>query len=199
LTTEPLNLVADVSNRAQVMGVIPEALQRFGRVDVLVNAAGILLRESMLSHRPESWATTLGVNLDGPFWLSQAFVREKLRSATGGSIVNVCSAEALYPRPGHIAYSTSKGALLMLTRAMALELAPHGIRVNAVGPGVIETPMNADVRSDDAASSELRERIPLGRFGKPAEVADVIEFLASERAAYVTGAFLLIDGGWTVH
>ncbi|MBV9334792.1 MAG: glucose 1-dehydrogenase, partial [Solirubrobacterales bacterium] len=179
--------LADVADRARVFEVVADAEERFGRLDVLVNAAGILIREGALEHSLDAWRRTVGVNLDGPFWFSQAFARAQLGAGRGGSILNIASIEAPRPQPNHVAYSASKGALLMLTKAMALDLAPHGVRVNAVGPGVIETPINASLRADPVRSERLRAQIPLGRFGAPGEVANVIAFLVSDEASYITG------------
>jgi len=179
--------------------LVEQAEQQFGRLDVLVNAAGILRRTGILEHSLKDWNDTLGVNLDGAFWLCQAFTRRLLAAGRTGAIVNIASIEALYPLTNHVAYSASKGALLMLTKAMALDLAPHGIRVNAVGPGAIATNMNADLRADRVRSGALLDGIPMGRFGEPPEVAEVVAFLASDQSSYMTGAFVLVDGGWAVH
>jgi NAD(P)-dependent dehydrogenase (short-subunit alcohol dehydrogenase family) len=191
--------LVDVGDRRAVMSFVDETVQRFGVPKVLVNAAGILLRSSALEHTREAWEATFRVNLDGAFWLAQAFTRAALAAGARGSIVNITSIEALYPLTNHIAYSSSKGALLMLTKAMAIELAPRGIRVNAIGPGVIATAMNADLRADSQRSAALLAQIPFGRFGEPDEVAEAVAFLASDRASYITGSLLLVDGGWAAH
>jgi NAD(P)-dependent dehydrogenase (short-subunit alcohol dehydrogenase family) len=169
-----------------------------GRLDVLVNAAGILLRHPLLEHPLADWRRTLDVNLKAPFRLSRAAIR-LMRAAGSGAIVNVCSFESLRPLPGHAAYTASKGALWMLTRATAYEVAPYGVRVNAVAPGVTRTAMNADLRADPAAAAPVLARHPMGRFGEPDEVAAAIAWLASDDAAFVTGALLAVDGGLSTH
>jgi NAD(P)-dependent dehydrogenase (short-subunit alcohol dehydrogenase family) len=181
-------LVADVTGE--------EALVAAGEADILVNAAGLLLRHDLLEHPLEDWQRTLEVNLEGPRRLSREFARAHIAAGTGGAIVNVCSIESFTALPGHAAYTASKTGLLMLTRAFALELAPHGIRVNAVAPGVTETGMNAGLRADPAEAGALTAAIPQGRFATPEEQAAGICFLASPEASYVTGATLAIDGGW---
>jgi NAD(P)-dependent dehydrogenase (short-subunit alcohol dehydrogenase family) len=196
---DPLLLTVDVGDRGQVIESVDRVSDELGTPTALVNAAGILHRAPAADHGLEEWRQTMAVNLDGPFWLSQAVIRSLIAREMPGAIVNVVSIEALYPLKDHIAYSVSKGALLMQTKAVALDVAPLGIRVNAVCPGVIETRMNRDVRADPEASANLRAQIPMGRFGDPSEVADVIVFLLSEGARYMTGAVLLVDGGWAVH
>jgi NAD(P)-dependent dehydrogenase (short-subunit alcohol dehydrogenase family) len=173
-----------------------EALAAVGDSDVLINAAGILLRHKLLEHPLDAWQRTLDVNLKAPLRLSREFARAHVKAGTSGAIVNVCSIESFTALPGHAAYTTSKSALLMLTRAFALELAPHGIRVNAVAAGVTETNMNIAVRADPERAAGLTEAIPLERFAKPEEQAAGICFLASAEASYITGATLPIDGGW---
>jgi NAD(P)-dependent dehydrogenase (short-subunit alcohol dehydrogenase family) len=169
-----------------------------GRIDVLVNAAGVLLRHPLLEHPLDAWRHTLDVNLKAPFQLSRAAI-PVMRAAGSGAIVNVCSYESLRPFPGHVAYTASKGALWMLTRATAYEVAPFGVRVNAVAPGTTQTAMNADLRADPTAAAMVLQRHPLGRFGQPDEVAAAILWLASDDAAFVTGALLPVDGGLSTH
>ncbi len=171
-----------------------------GTVDVLVNAAGILERSPALDHSPDAWKRTLDVNLKAPFRLIRWLAIEARRSAgVSRAVVNVCSYESYRAAPGHVAYTASKGALATLTRALAYELGPVGVRVNGVLPGVIETPMNADLRADESKAAPLRERHRLGRFGQPEEVAAAIVFLASPAASFITGALLSVDGGLTTH
>lgn len=182
------HLVVDVASE--------EALAAVGAFDVLVNAAGILLRHDLLDHPLAEWQRTLEVNLKAPLRLSREFARAHIEEGTPGAIVNVASIESFVALPGHAAYTTSKSALLMLTRAFALELAPHAIRVNAVAPGVTKTSMNAVIRADPEHAAALSQAIPLKRFATPAEQAAAICFLASPEASYVTGATLRVDGGW---
>jgi len=172
------------------------ALRDRGPFDILVNAAGILRRHDLLEHPHDDWMLTLDVNLRAPFRLAREFARGHRDAGTPGTIVNVCSIESFTAAPAHAAYTVSKSALLMLTRALALELAEHGIRVNGIAPGVTATAMNAGLRMDPARSAALQARIPLGRFAEPEEPAAAICFLASDDATYITGSVLPVDGGF---
>lgn len=163
--------------------------------DVLVNAAGILRRSPALTHSRADWEATLSVNVRAPYRLARAFARGRLDCGAPGAIVNVCSIESFTALPAHAAYTASKGALLMLTRSFALELASRGVRVNGIAPGVTETGMNAGLRADERRSRELMEKVPMRRFGLPEDQAAAICFLASDEAAYITGAVLAVDGG----
>lgn len=177
-------------------GITDDFITSAGDVSVLVSAAGILRRASFLDHSLADWEATLAVNLSAPHRLAQLFVRHRLARGGGGAIVNVCSIESFTAAHDHVAYTVSKSAMLMLTRSFALELAPHGIRVNAIAPGVTATGMNASVRADSALSARLMEGIPMRRFGEPSEQAAAVAFLASSEASYITGAVLPVDGGW---
>jgi NAD(P)-dependent dehydrogenase (short-subunit alcohol dehydrogenase family) len=176
-----------------------EALERiseFGPADILVNAAGILRRHRFEDHPLDAWQETLDVNVKAAFRLARQFAADHVRRGAPGVIVNVCSAESFLARPGHAAYTASKGAILLLTRAFAHDLAPYGIRVVGVAPGVTETGMNIDLRSRAEDAEALRALLPIGRFARPEEIAAVICFLASDDASYMTGSVPLVDGGW---
>lgn len=165
-------------------------------VGVLVNAAGVLRRASVLDHTMQDWSETMDINVRAAFRLSRNFAASRVALGRGGSIVNVCSIESFTAAPAHAAYTVSKTALAMLTKAMALELAGHGVRVNAIAPGVTETRMNEDLRADSDRSARLRAAVPMGRFAAPEEQAAAVSFLVSDDASYITGAILAVDGGW---
>jgi len=191
----------DVSEKLDVHNLIAKALEAHGRIDVLVNNAGIVDDAPFLDLPIEEFERILGVNLKGAFLAGQAaarqMVKQGLRTEGGaaGAIVNMSSVNAVFALPDHVAYSVSKGGLAQLTKAMAIALAPQGIRVNAVGPGTIQTPLLAGVVKDEAFRKKVLSRTPMGRVGQPEEIAAIVAWLASDEASYVTGTTVYADGG----
>jgi len=179
----------DVTSAEQWQRAVAATVERFGALTSLVNNAGVLHRASLADETAAGFEGSWRVNCLGPFLGIQAGL-EQLRRADGAAIVNTCSTGAIRPFPNHAAYGSSKWALRGLTQIAAAELAPAGIRVNAVFPGPIETPM-----LDPVTQSRLVERAYSGRLGKPAEVADAVAFLVSEHASFITGSELVVDGG----
>jgi glucose 1-dehydrogenase len=188
---------ADVSDLAAVEAMVRAAVDRFGRLDVLVNNAGIEQHTPLLEIDEQNWDRTIAVNLKGPFLCLQAAAKRMQKD--GGSIVNISSIHEDFPFPGSTPYVAAKGGLRMLMRNASLELAPYGIRVNNVAPGAIATPINAATLADPAKVKELQRIVPLERLGEPSEVAEVVLFLASDRASYVTGSTYYVDGGYVQH
>ena len=189
----------DVSEKLDVRNLLAATKEAFGNVDCLVNNAGIVAGGDVLDLSEDDFEKVIGVNLKGAFLVSKAVAKHMVErvkeGAPPGSIVNITSVNAVFALPQQTAYSVSKGGLLQLTRATALSLAPHGIRVNAVGPGSIDTPMLANVNKDPAAKKMVLSRTPLGRIGAPEEIAGIVAFLASDDASYVTGQTVYADGG----
>lgn len=186
---------ADVSDVAQVQGLIAEAVRRYGRLDVLVNNAGIETRQSLLDTTEADYDRVLGIDLKGAFFAAQAAARQFVAQGGGGVIVNVSSVHEDWPMPGNAAYCVAKGGMRMLTRNSAVELGPHGIRVVGVAPGAVDTPINAGTVADPAAMARLDAAIPLGKMAEPQQIGDVVAFLASDAASYVTGTTVVVDGG----
>jgi glucose 1-dehydrogenase len=185
---------ADVSEAEQVEALLAETLGHFGRVDVMVANAGVPHGAPFLELDEATWERVLAVNLKGVFLCGQAAAKAMVAGGHPGAIVNVASTYAEVTEAEASAYSASKGGVRMLTKSMAFELGPHGIRVNAVGPGWIRTGMNP--LDDPAQVAQLEATIPLQRIGLPEDVADVIAFLASGDARYVSGQTLFVDGAW---
>ncbi|MEM7696561.1 MAG: SDR family oxidoreductase [Pseudomonadota bacterium] len=190
----------DVGEKLDVRNLLAATLDAFGDVHLLVNNAGIVGGAPFLELTEDDFDRVLRVNLKGAFLLSQAVAKHmvakhKEGAERPGSIVNMSSVNAVFAIPSQVPYSVSKGALAQLTKVTALALAPHNIRVNAVGPGSIDTNMLAAVNRDPAAKRTVLSRTPLGRVGDPSEIASVVAFLASDEASYITGQTLYADGG----
>jgi NAD(P)-dependent dehydrogenase (short-subunit alcohol dehydrogenase family) len=184
----------DVGNPADVQRLIERTLDQCGRLDVLINNAGIIKTADFLEISEADFDAVLRVNLKGVFLVGQAAAR--VMAAQGrGAIVNMSSTNAVVAIPNQVPYATSKGAVNQLTKVMALALADKGVRVNAIGPGSIMTELLQTVMSDEAARHKILSRTPLGRCGEPAEVAKVALFLASDEASYITGQTIYPDGG----
>jgi len=206
---EAIAVEVDVADQDSVTNAIGAVEDTFGRLDLLVNNAGIVRSSSFADLPLEEWDQVFAVNSTGPFLMSQAAMA-LLRSgaAAGGddtttAIVNITSVEAhiVISSSGHpqVHYNASKGALLQLTRALAVECAAARVRVNAVAPGFIETPFTRSVLGDPEVREWLLERTPMGRIGNPEDVANAVSFLGSDKASWITGTTLFVDGGWTVY
>ena len=193
-----LALTTDVSDGATVGATAADVLAFFaGRVDILVNNAGVVSRQSILDATEAEWDHVMDVNLKGTFVCTQAFTPAMIAGG-GGKVVNLGSTFGVVGNPDRAAYAASKGGIIQLTRQMAVELAPHGINVNAVGPALVRTELVAPlIEPGMAYGEEIRRKTPLGRFAEPEDVAWPIVFLASPAADYITGHLLMVDGGWT--
>lgn len=187
----------DVARRDQVEAMADAVIERHGRIDVLCNIAGVAPPAPFLETTDESWDATLNVNLKGVFLCSQIVARRMVTLGVKGNIVNMASTNGLVGEVGLVAYNASKFGVVGLTMTIAIELAPHGIRVNAVAPGMIRTRLSQAVLEADPelARTYFQDKIPMARFGEPEEVAAAVAFLASEDAGFITGHSLVIDGG----
>ena len=190
-----LAFAVDITNRASVDDFVTAVEARLGPVSILVNNAGVIDYASVLELTEAAWDRVLGTNLKGAFFCVQAAASSMVRRGAGGVIVNVTSISAELPEPDCLHYGVAKAGLAHMTRTLALDLAQYGIRVAAVAPGTIRTPMNAELLQDPAIVQSRLRNIPLGRLGEPADVADTVAFLVSDAARYVTGSTLWVDGG----
>jgi glucose 1-dehydrogenase len=186
---------ADVSTMSGLQQLIDAAVKAFGRVDIMVNNAGIETRTSVLDTTEAQYDRVLAVNLKSAFFGTQLAARQMIQQGGGGRIINISSVHEDWPMPGNTAYCVSKGGMRMLTRTAATELAAHNILVVAVGPGAVATPINAQTMHDPDALRKLDNAIPLGRMAQPKEIASVVAFLAGEGASYVTATTIFADGG----
>ena len=194
-----LPVVGDVSDPAFCAHAVETALQRHGRLDVLVNAAGIIVRADALATSDEQWQRVMNVNVNGVFYMSRAAIGP-MKQQGHGVIVNFGSIWGSVGAAGVVAYCASKGAVHQITRAMALDHARDGIRINAVCPGEVNTPMLASERSQPVTAElmqRIAESVPAGRLAEPVEIARVVLFLASDAASYMTGAMVNVDAGYT--
>jgi NAD(P)-dependent dehydrogenase (short-subunit alcohol dehydrogenase family) len=191
---DTLALLADLADPAAIQAAVRRAHAHFGRIDALVNNAGVAVFKPILDVTLDDWQRVLAVNLTGPFVITQA-VAPIMRDQGGGAIVNITSISGLRASTLRVAYGTSKAALAHLTRQQAAELGEYGIRVNAVAPGPVDTAMAKAVHTP-AIRADYHDHIPLNRYGLERELADAILFLCSERAAYITGQELAVDGGF---
>jgi NAD(P)-dependent dehydrogenase (short-subunit alcohol dehydrogenase family) len=200
-STEPLTVYADVADSASVERAVWAVSERFGRVDVLINNAGVSgSAEAEACHTTtiDEWDRVLAVNVRGPFLCTRAVLPHMLKRREG-HVITIASAAGLVAFPGRCAYTTSKGAAIQFTKSVALDYAQYGIRANAVCPGMVETPMTQWRLSRPHLRLAIEAEIPMGRVAQPDEIADAVAVLASGRLGYMTGQTLVVDGGWTVH
>jgi glucose 1-dehydrogenase len=190
-----LGVDADIALPGDVNNLIQKTIAAFGKLDIFVNNAGIEKKVAFVDYPLDEWHKIMAVNLTGPFLCSQAAAKQMIQQGKGGRIINISSIHEDLPMPTNAPYCASKGGLRMLMRTIAVELAPHHITVNNIGPGAIYTPIDKDVESDAKLNDQIVAEIPIGRWGKPEEVAQLAVYLASDAAAYVTGSTYVIDGG----
>jgi gluconate 5-dehydrogenase len=187
----------DVAQADAVAAGIAAVEKDIGPLDIVVNNAGISQRASLDTFTTDAWHKLLATNLDGPFFVARSVI-PGMRARRRGKIINICSLASEIGRPNIVPYAASKGGLQMLTRALAVELAPHNVQVNGIAPGFFKTEMNAPLVANPEFSAWVAKRAPAGRWGEPSEIAGAAVFLASGAADYVTGHVLFVDGGFSV-
>ena len=190
-----LAIQADVSQPDQVENLLAATMKAFGRLDIVVNNAGVEKKAAFVDYPVEELHKILNINLVGPFLVAQAAARQMISQGEGGRIINISSVHEDLPMPTNAAYCASKGGLRMLARTIAVELAKDKITVNNIGPGAVYTPIDADIEGKPEMEKALMAEIPLNRWGKPEEIAGLAVFLASDEAGYITGSTYFIDGG----
>jgi glucose 1-dehydrogenase len=198
-------IAADISKEGDCIRLIEGTVKHFGRLDVLVNNAGIQVELDFTKTSIDDWYKIIGVDLTGPFVCSREAVKQmrKQENPKGGCIVNISSVHQTIPKPHYVPYATSKAGIEMMTKTMALELARDGVRANVVAPGAIQTEMNEELKENKDELQKVLDRIPIGRIGSADKIANVVEFIASDKASYVTsyvtGTTFLVDGGMTLY
>jgi len=193
--SKAITVQADVSKLADTQNLIDQAYQQLGRCDILVNNAGVEKNAAFWDVTEADYDAVLGVNLKGPFFLTQAFVRKLRDAKQPGRVINISSVHEDMVFPNFSTYCASKGGIRMLMRDLAVELGPLGITVNNIAPGAINTPINKSLLEDKPKLDALLRNIPLGRLGTPEDVAALAAFLASDEAGYITGSTYVVDGG----
>ncbi len=188
--------VVDILDKAGIEAGTREALDTFGHVDILVNNAGVNVRKPVLELASEEWDLVINTNLKGYLLMAQGVVPHML-SRGSGKVINMASIFGSVALPSQVAYASSKGGVIQMTKVMALEWAKQGVQVNAIGPTYFETPLVAQLRDDPERYNFIVERTPMGRWGQPDELAGVVVFLASRASNFVTGQTIFVDGGWT--
>jgi glucose 1-dehydrogenase len=195
LGSASIGVDADVSKVADLQRLIDATVKEYGRVDVMVNNAGVETRTSILDTTEAQYEKVLDINLKSAFFGTQLAAKQMIAQGGGGRIINITSVHEDWPMPGNTAYCLSKGGMRMLTRTAGVELGPHGVTVVGVGPGAVATPINTQTMNDPAAMKTLDAAIPLGRMARPEEIASTVAFLATDDAAYLTSTTVFVDGG----
>jgi len=193
LKRKSIYVKTDVTSKKDIENLIQETMKNFRKIDILVNNAGIFIAQPTLDYSQENWDKTLNINLRGYFLCAQAALKYMKK---GASIINISSVAGMSGYPMAAAYCASKGGVRLLTKSLAVEFGPKGIRVNSIHPGVIETAMTQDILKDKNTKQSMISKVPLRRTGQPADIAGPAVFLASDEASYITGEELVVDGGW---
>jgi NAD(P)-dependent dehydrogenase (short-subunit alcohol dehydrogenase family) len=195
---EALAVKCDVTKKQEIEAIVKKTIEKWGRLDILVNNAGIVEFKPFLELTEEEWDRTLDINLKGYFLCSQACAKEMVKQKSGViiNIASVAMGQVGMGFPGISHYCASKGGIVAMAEALALELAPYNIRVNTIAPGAIDTPMAEATKMDPKALEGTLASIPMHRFGKPEEVSNLVLFLASDESSYMTGSTVVVDGGW---
>jgi glucose 1-dehydrogenase len=195
LNEQSIGVQADVSKVEDLQRLVDAAVAKFGRIDIMVNNAGVETRTSVLDTTEAQYDKVLSINLKSAFFGTQVAAKQMIAQGGGGRIINVTSVHEDWPMPGNTAYCLAKGGMRMLTRTAGVELAPHGIRVVGVGPGAVATPINLSTMQDPSQLAKLNAAIPLGRMAEPEEIANVVVFAAGEGGSYLTATTIFADGG----
>jgi len=195
LGDKAIGIEADVSKVADLQKLIDGAVKAFGRIDIMVNNAGVETRTSVLTTTEEQYEKVMKINLKSAFFGTQIAAKQMIKQGGGGRIINITSVHEDWPMPGNTSYCLSKGGVRMLTRTAGLELAGHNILVVGVAPGAVATPINLSTMNDPELMKKLDNAIPVGRMAKPEEIANVVAFLASDKASYMTSTTVFVDGG----
>src|SRR5262252_5854728 len=195
LGDQSIAVKADVSKLVDLKRLVDAAVKRFGRLDIMVNNAGIETRTSVLDTTEDQYDNVLAINLKSAFFGTQLAAQQMIKQGSGGRVINISSVHEDWPMPGNAAYCLAKGGVRMLTRTAGVELARHNILVVGVGPGAVATPINLSTMQDRAKLAQLNAAVPLGRMARPEEIASVVGFVAGDGASYLTATTIFADGG----